>query len=198
MTIENFDVVFYTCIFLLPGFIVKSIIDTLSPPTKYNESKYFFVCLLYSIINCAAWSWGYILLSKLIANHIILYWILMLILTILGAIIIAIIIGYIKQKEITERLFRKLGIKKIHPIPTAWDYYFSKQDSAWIIVTLKNGKTIYGQYSNKSFSSSDADERDLYIEKVYSFKEGEAWEEVERNKGILITKDEIETIEFFS
>ena len=26
MTIDSFEVVFYTCIFLLPGFIVKSII----------------------------------------------------------------------------------------------------------------------------------------------------------------------------
>ena len=198
MKIENFDVFFYTCIFLLPGFIVKSIIDIFSPPSKYNESKYFFTCLLYSIINFAAWSWGYILLLKLVEKHFVIFWILLLILTILGAIILALIIAFIKQKEIIEKFLKKLNVRKIHPVPTAWDYYFSKQKSAWVIVTLKSGKTIYGEYSNKSFSSSDADERDLYIEKVYNFKEGEAWNEIERSKGILITKDEIETIEFFS
>lgn len=55
-----------------------------------------------------------------------------------------------------------MRVNKIHPVPTAWDYYFSKQEEAWIIVTLKNGKTIYGKFSEHSFASSDAEERDLY------------------------------------
>ena len=41
MTIDSFEVVFYTCIFLLPGFIIKSIMDTLVPPIKHNDTKYF-------------------------------------------------------------------------------------------------------------------------------------------------------------
>ena len=55
MTIDSMEVVFYTCIFLLPGFIIKSVMDTLVPPAKHNDSKYFFSCLLYSIVNCANW-----------------------------------------------------------------------------------------------------------------------------------------------
>lgn len=43
MTLDSFDTVFYTCIFLLPGFIIKSIIDSLSPPAKHNDTKYFFL-----------------------------------------------------------------------------------------------------------------------------------------------------------
>ena len=61
---------------------------------------------------------------------------------------------------------------------------------------MKNGKTIYGKFSNHSFASSDAEERDLYIEKNYNIKEDMTWVEDDKSNGILIAKDEVETIEF--
>lgn len=198
MTIDSMEVVFYTCIFLLPGFIIKSVMDTLVPPAKHNDSKYFFSCLLYSIVNCAIWSWAYLLLNKIPDKYPIIYWISLLATTVIGATLLAVTIGVIRQKGAIEWLFEKLHINKIHPTPTAWDYYFSKQEEAWIVVTLKSGKTIYGKFSEHSFSSSDSEERDLYIEKTYTIKDDMTWEEDEKSKGILIAKEEIETIEFFT
>ena len=196
MTIDSFEVVFYTCIFLLPGFIIKSIMDTLVPPIKHNDTKYFFSCLLYSVVNCAVWSWAYLLLNKISEEHPTIYWISLLAITVVGATLLAIFIGVVKQKGFIEWLFAKMRVNKIHPVPTAWDYYFSKQEESWIIVTLKNGKTIYGKFSEHSFASSDAEERDLYIEKTYNIKEDMTWVEDDKSNGILVAKDEIETIEF--
>ncbi len=196
MTIDSFDAVFYTCIFLLPGFIIKSVLDMLVPPIKSNDVKYFFSCLLYSIINCAVWSWAYILLNRISKIHPVIYWISLVATTVIGATLIAIIIGFVKQKGFVEWIFSKSNIKKIHPVPTAWDYYFSKQQESWVIVTLKNGKTVYGRFSDQSFASSDNEERDIYIEKIYDIDKDMIWVEDERSNGILITKDEIETIEF--
>lgn len=198
MTIDSLEVVFYTCVFLLPGFIIKSVIDTLVPPIKHNDSKYFFSCLLYSIVNCAIWSWMYLLLNRISYNRPIIYWISLLVVTVVDATLVAFIIGVAKQKGIIEWVFKKIGINKIHPAPTAWDYYFSKQEESRIVVTLKSGKTIYGKFSEHSFSSSDAEERDLYIEKTYILKDDMTWEEDEKSKGILIAKEEIETVEFFT
>lgn len=198
MTVDSLEVVFYTCIFLLPGFVIKSILDALIPPQRHNETKYFFSCLLYSIVNCAIWSWAYRLLTPLAQNHPVIYWISMLAITIVGASILAFLIGLIKQKECVEWMFSKMKINKVHPVPTAWDYFFAKQEEAWVIVTLKSGKTIYGKYSTESFASSDCEERDLYVEKTYSISEDMSWIEDKKSKGILISKDEIETIEFLS
>lgn len=196
--IESFDAVVYTCIFLLPGFIIKSVIDTLIPSEKSNDIKYFFSCLSYSIINCAIWSWIYILITKLQTGHSVVYWLLFLIVTIVGAVILALSIGIIKQKKLINLLFFKFKINKKQPEPTAWDYFFAKQEEAWVIVTLKSGKTVYGKYSVNSFASSIPEERDIYIEKTYLFDEEKGWIEDKRSKGILIFKEEIETIEFFS
>lgn len=124
------------------------------------------------------------------------YWIWILVITIVVAALLAFILGVIKQKGVIEWLFEKLNLNKIHPIPTAWDYYFSKQMESWVIVTLKNGKTIYGKFSTNSFASSDSDERDLYIEKTYSVDDDMIWKDNGKNMSILIKYDEISTIEF--
>ena len=196
MVLNSLDAVFYTCIFLVPGYIIKSVIDALIPPAKQKDAKYFFSCLLYSVVNCVVWSWAYVLIGNYYKGHPVRYWLVMSIATIIGASLIGLLLGVIKQKGIIECIFSKRDINKIHPVPTAWDYYFSKQEESWIIVTLKNGKCIYGLFSENSFASSDPDERDIYIEKTYTLGENMEWIEDDKSNGILISKDDIETIEF--
>ena len=198
LTINSFNMVLYTCVFLLPGFIINSIVESLVPPRKFYETKYFFSCLFYSVVNCAVLSWAYILIINSKQKAEWTHWLLLLSTTIIGAIIIGLCIGLLKQNEVIEHLCRKCNFKKIHPIPTAWDYYFSKSEPSWVIVNLKSGKTVYGLYSYNSFASSQYDDRDIYIEKVYQVTSEMAWEEDERSKGILISKEDIESIEFYS
>lgn len=196
MSIESIDVVLYTCTFLLPGFIIKSVMDTLIPPVKFNETKYFLSCLFYSIINCAICSWIYILLLNNFEMQSVWFWILLVVITIIAAIVVALCISVIKQKNIVGCIFSKFNINSINYVPTAWDFYFSKQNESWVIVTLKSEKTIYGKYSVNSFASSDSEERDLYIEQTYKYIEEQPWGVDNTSNGILISKDEIETIEF--
>lgn len=85
-----------------------------------------------------------------------------------------------------------------HPIPTAWDYIFNKKEECFVTVTLKSGKTVSGNFFCNSFASSETIELDLYIEKIYDVDDNENWNEVPRSLGMYISKDEIETIEFFT
>lgn len=198
MFVDSFDVVFYTCTFLLPGFIINSVVNSLVPKTRLDDVRYPLSCLLYSIINCALCSWFYVALTKNISSrNPVLYWFLMVIGTIIVALIVAFVIGFTQQKGVIEHIFSRVGINKVHPIPTAWDYYFSKQQASWIVVTLRSGKVIYGLYAQQSFASSNPSERDLYIEKTYTLDDDMTWIEDSKSNGILISKDEIEAIEFF-
>lgn len=152
---------------------------------------------MYSIVNYAIFGWVYLLWFQIYyAEHFIKFCLSLLATTIIGATILALGISAIKQKRIIERLLQRFKINKIHPVPTAWDYFFSQQEPVWLIVTLKSGKTVYGVFSKHSFASSDPDERDIYIEKVYSLADDETWIEDKHSRGILIDKSEIETIEF--
>lgn len=196
MTIESFDMLFYTAIFVLPGFVINSIIDATNPPKRHNDGIYFLKCLLYSIIHCAIWSWAYSLILNHTFKHFTLYWISLVLLTLAGAAVMATLIVIIKQKNLIYKMLEKLKIRSIHSTPTAWDYIFSQQHSDYVIVTLTDDTKIKGWFSTNSFASSDSEERDLYIEDLY-YDEGEQeWVEDADSNGIYISKDQIKFIEF--
>ncbi len=196
MLIESFDVVFYTAIFVLPGFIINGIILAFNPTKKVSEGVLLLKCLLYSIVHCALWSWMYKLIFGIASKYPKMYWFVLVLTTIIAASILAVIISLIQQNQVIRKMLAFFKINIQHSIPTAWDYCFSRNKSNWLIVTLVDGSTIYGWFSTESFSSSDTEERDLYVEKIYSIDDNNTWIENESNEGIYIPKEQIKTIEF--
>jgi hypothetical protein len=86
----------------------------------------------------------------------------------------------------------------IGPTKSAWDDFFSRRQSSYIIVTLKNGRKIGGKFARKSFASTYPIPKDLYIEEIWSLNESYGFEEkLEQTNGMLITENEISTIEFY-
>ena len=196
MIIDSFDIVFYTAVFVLPGFLINSIIDTLNPTLKKSEGVLLLKSILYSIIHCAVWSWAYKLIFQLETTRPYFYWLVLIIFTIIAATLLALLIGVVKQKQLLRKVLFYCNIYCPHSIPNSWDYAFGKAESSWVIVTLADDSVIYGEYSTKSFASSDPDERDLFLEKTYISDENGIWIEADRNEGIYIQKDQIKTIEF--
>lgn len=186
------DTLFYTTVFLLPGFVIGSIIDKTNPPQKYHEGSFFLRCLGWSIINCACWSWIYLSIIHGKIENTTLYWALLVLVTILGAVIIALLVAVTKQKNLVGKAFNMVNIDTIHSIPTAWDYIFVKREAGFITVSLIDGSKINGWYSSKSFTSSETDERDLFIEEQYN----DDWTQIVENKGVYIARNQIKTIEF--
>lgn len=196
MTIDSFDIVLYTAIFVLPGFLINSIIDTLNPTQKKTEGVLLLKSLTYSIIHCAVWSWAYKLIFKLEKKLPYWYWVILIGFTLIAATTVAVLIGIIKQKQLVRKVLSALKIYCPHSIPNSWDYAFARPEGIWVIVTLTDDSVIYGEFSTKSFASSDPEERDLFIEKIYIPNEKGEWIAAEKNDGIYIHKDQIKTIEF--
>ena len=196
MVIDSFDIVFYTAVFVLPGFLMTSIIDTLNPTQKKSEGVLLLKSILYSIIHCAVWSWAYKLIFQLETTHPYFYWLVLITFTILAATVLALLIGVVKQKQLLRKALLYCNIYCPHSIPNSWDYALGKAEGSWVIGTLTDDSVIYGEYSTKSFASSDPDERDLFLEKTYIPDENGTWIEASRNEGIYIQKDQIKTIEF--
>ncbi len=115
---------------------------------------------------------------------------------ILGLFIIPLIASYL--------IIKLQQTKWIHdnmllPQPTAWDYIFGKRGIYRVIVHLKDGRKIGGNYSYESYTSSYPDERDIYIEQLWEVDDnGSFIQPIERSEGMWITGEEILGIEFIS
>ena len=95
--------------------------------------------------------------------------------------------------------YAKLGIYSSHTIPYAWDYAFEQNDFFYVYITLIDGAQIYGLYHFNSFASSEPDDRDIFLEKVFDVTtENDIVELKERinTKGMLIRGNQISSIEF--
>lgn len=66
----------------------------------------------------------------------------------------------------------------------------------FVIITLQDDSKIYGLYGENSFTSTEPDERDIYLEKIYDIDEQNNWVENEYSLGIHILQNQIKTIEF--
>lgn len=198
MIVENIESILYTCVFLLPGYIINLILDKVTPVTKSSEPKYLFSCLYYSVLTFGVFSGVYQILFRFINNSGIMYWVLIVFVSTVGSVCIGYSIAYCRRKKILEKILPSKEINAFNPIPTAWDYCFEKQVGGNVVVTLTDGAIVYGLYSVNSFASSEADERDLFIEKVY--KKNNKGELIENKEctGVLISKNVISTIEFFN
>lgn len=196
MTLDSLETVLLTCIFIAPGFVVDGISNAFSPNGKRNEGVTFLYCLLYSVIHCAICSWAYILTWKLEDENLTVFLLIMCVIALIGAFVLGIIIGLFKSKQWLRKLARKFKCNISHPIPSAWDFYFSKQIPSYVIVTLIDGTTIYGYFGYKSYSSSDCDERDIFIEKTFKADGENLWCDDDESLGILIHQSQIKMIEF--
>ena len=113
----------------------------------------------------------------------------------IGPSLFGLALGLWAQKEVGRRLLRRLQLNPVHAMPTAWDWKLSNTTEAWVLVVLKDDTRFAGLYGSGSFASSDPEERDLYIEKVYEIDNKNFWHP--RDNGVLIGSDEIRTIEFW-
>ena len=196
MTIDSFDIVFYTAVFVLPGFIINSIIDVMNPPKKHNDGIYLLKCIGLSLVSCGVWCWLYKIILECDRLSTLWHWILLSLTSVVGSALLGFVIALIKQSQCISWILSRLKISIMHATPTAWDYLFFKQGSAFIIVTLTDDTKLYGWYSSNSFTSSDQDERDIFVEIGYKLSKDGKWEEDTQSGGFYVPKDQIKYIEF--
>lgn len=203
MVIDSMNTVFYTFSFLVPGYIIEEIMSNMKPLKSEKDSARILRCLVYSVVNYVTWfSWGLRILGMYFESDTVVYWVIIVAATLITAVVTGFIMGLIRGSDLLYKLFRWIlkntSINFRHPIPTAWEYIFNDvmSDGAWVVIRMDNGKFIRGLYYTKSFSSSDEEYRDIYLEEVYKSENGKKWKAIPGSKGIWINPDAIRHIEF--
>ncbi len=113
-----------------------------------------------------------------------------------GPVLTGVFLGWSAQTDFFGKNARRMGVTVVHPMPTAWDRRFSTLRESWVIITLKDGRTVAGLFGARSVASSDPENRDLFVEKIYDLN-GDEWIDA-GEKSALIMSGEISTIEFIA
>lgn len=201
MSIDSLNSLFFILAFIVPGFIFRFVYGKLVPIRYRNIEDSYLGFFTISMINYGIWSWliYWIYQTEYFKENPFNTGLMWLCIIFISPFILGMLWGVLTQKNIITNALGLIGLNTINPIPTSWDYKFSRTDEAvWVIITLKDKSIIAGLWSSDSFSSSDPSERDIYLEKVYTIPDSGSWEPAgDNNDGVLISGDEIKTVEFF-
>lgn len=110
--------------------------------------------------------------------------------------LLGLVLGLNIRKGWTKRLLNRWKIHTVHPINCAWDWHFGQCEEGWVLAVLKDGTKWAGYMGVSSFMSSDASERDIFIERVYELGgEGKPW--IPRVSSVWIAHGELQSLEFW-
>lgn len=201
MTLESSDVLFYTLAFLVPGFILQWTLSAFVSQKKEDAQLLLLRFITLSCANYGLWSGVifYLFRTDALKNHAIASAIIFFTIVFLSPLLIGLALGKSSQNDTVRNLLIRVGFRPLHAVPNSWDYKFSHvREAAWVIVVLTDGTQVAGFWGEKSFASSEPDERDLYIEELWTIEEDGTWEKMERSEGILLMREQIRYIEFRS
>lgn len=182
--------------FLVPGYIVDTIIDRTIARQARQAHSYVLSILSWGGINYTLWYvvWTWFLSVRLQPAAVSIFLLLMVF---VSPVLLGFAAAYVYSRDLTGRVQEKLKISRVDPIPRAWDMVFGRRESAFVLVTLKDGSQIGGYYGPLSAASSYPAPEDIYLELRFELKEnGEFKEPIKNSKGVLIRGEEIRCIEF--
>ena len=198
MNVDNLKSIYLIVSALIPGFIYNSILLKFIP-LRRKEKELFILQFLsatgFIYALCSPFIY-FLLFSATIIHHPNWRAALWFAVIFFVPVLVGVIHADIVQKDRLAWFYRWLNIRPISPIPTGWDWIFSKTEPCFVLVTLINGIEIAGFFGLDSMASSDPDRRDIYIERVYEIPANDgAWTPVERSLGIYISESQIAFIE---
>ena len=185
----DFDRLEEILVLIIPGFVSLKVWTLINPTARLKIADYLLDIIAFSTLNFVALSWllaittGSPLWLRVVAG--------------IGVFVGAPAVWPVLLRRTLN--WRALRGRIVHPVPLAWDHFFGKGDSCFVLIHLKNGNVIGGLYTGESFASSYPEPQEVYLSEVWRVDEqGRFRDRIEGTKGVLVNHQVIEYIEFFS
>jgi len=178
--------------FVVPGFVAIKVYDLFVPSGHRAASDTIVEAVTYSMVNLALMCWAMVLLIwyRVPEEHPVWYGVV----TFVVLFVSPAILGAATWKLRTwGRLHRFIQ----HPMPTAWDFFFSKRPSCWVLFHLTDGKTVGGRFGCESYATSYPEEAEVYVEEAWRIDDHGRFSEVAGTRGMIVRRSECQAIEFF-
>lgn len=192
MELFQVDKLILFILFFIPGFISIKVWRLLKPADIVEPLTNILEAISYSCVNYAILFPLLIFLLNDLTEFSWVKGVLMIIVLFICPIIWPILYSWFVDSSFLQGRIK-------HPIPKAWDYFFSRGEVFFALVHLNDGDMIAGYFGSKSFASSYPAEDDVYFEKVWNINEKGVFLErsIEGTKGFLVNKSAINYMEFF-
>jgi hypothetical protein len=198
MKLETLPDLYFVLAVFVPGFIYNGVLRQFVPLYASTQKETVFIKLLaasaFNYALCAPLIY-FLYRPDLIGNGLrAVIWVLVVL---VAPTLLALTRARLLRHDGLRWFFRLLKLRPISPIPTGWDWMFSRTDPCFVLITLTDGTEIAGFFGANSMASSDPDRRDIYIEKVYKVSaDTTAWTELEGSLGMHINGNQIAYMEF--
>ena len=177
-------------VLIVPGFVAIRVFDLLVPAERRDFSK--------SVVDVASFGAVNLVIARPLiryvdpAAHPIIAYVVGVCIVVVGPAMIAIA----WRRLLTAEFLRG---KVIHPVPTAWDFFFLQARECWVLCHMKSGTKVGGWFGTQSFASGFPQRQEIYVEKLWRVDEnGKFIEAVQRSGGAFVRSDECSVLEFFT
>ena len=177
----------------LPGFVSIKI-DRLAHPGKPATTADFVVdAFAYSLINAAVFGWAILLAGaelKAPSPNYPLVWALGVLVCFLGP----------GVWPFVFRAAQRFGARRrwlLDPERTAWDHYFRRGETCWVIVHLKGGRQVGGYFGFESYATVEPQSGQIYVEQLWQLsRDGRFVRRIPNTKGALFRPEDYIWLEF--
>lgn len=108
------------------------------------------------------------------------------------------LLGELLRQGKLQSILGKIGLSHAQLTPTAWDWFFMRQEGCWVVAEFADGRRIGGVYEYRSLASLSPHKRDLFLEREYAVQDDMTiGDEVPNSNGLWINGDSIRSLHFF-
>jgi hypothetical protein len=179
-------------VLFIPGFVSTRVFDLLVPGHQRDYGKAIYEVVGYSFVTYAIWSPA---LLPIYLGYQPPLWVAVA----LAAMILLVTPAALPLLYLTA-VRRWLASKVVDPCPSAWDWSFSKNPTAMLLVHLRDGRKVGGTWDRTAFSSSYPVPPDLYLSEAWNVNQdtGTFESRVQNSRGLFLLGSDIEMLEFFN
>ena len=179
-------------VFLLPGFVAAAVFYSLTSYPKPNEFGQVIQALVFTMVGQSiAWT-----IKQLVGSGGSWSIGLEVIVSILSAVIFALIAVYISNNDIVHRLFRHIGLTKETSYLSEWYSSFAKNDNCYIVLHLKDGRRLYGWPEEWPSRPSQGHFRIIEAEWLRESEVGSPNEETPDIFALVVSVEDVKMVEF--
>jgi hypothetical protein len=110
---------------------------------------------------------------------------------------LGVFLAWLTQRRAIPRFMNRLGLDAVSPYRSGWDWKFARTAPTYLMVTLDDGSRVAGWFGERSLVGSDTDDRDVYVEQVWSVDQTGNWSMSVAGHSIWIKSTVIKYIEFY-